>query len=217
MCIMCVYKQESWTDRDARPCICHCARVILDILPWKRRSGDRGHREVRGGIVDRLPGIPIIAVIPTASMTPPLSSSRLYLPLDSHEARMPRFGTKIPFPYLVWNLYSRLELDDGVSGAFMKKKIIVGIAARITRSRLASRFISESSSCGTSRTRNVMSLAFENFFLFIRTIENRVKSGLYVFSCWRLTDSVGNVCLARIGSVSFLPSFPHRRFLPTLR
>lgn len=77
-------------------------------------------------------------------------------------------------------MYSRrLELDDGVSGAFTEKN-----RRRDRRKNneitAGSRLINGSSSCGTSRTRGVISLAFENFFLFTRTIENRVKPGLYV-------------------------------------
>lgn len=126
MCIMCVYKQEPWTDRDARPRICHCARVILDILPWKRRrgGGDRRYCEGNGGIVDQSPGIPIIAVILLASMTPPLSSSSPLTRLAwgahasiRHEAL--RFPSLIS--YETCTCTGWLELDDGVSGAFTEK------------------------------------------------------------------------------------------------
>lgn len=129
-----------------------CARVILDILPWKRRRGHRGHRAGR----DRRS---IAGHTNHCRNTRGIDDTSAILSLARGAHASVRHGT-IPFPYLVRNLYSRrLELDDEVSGAFMKKN-----RRDRRKNNEISRLISGSSSCGTSRTRSVMSLAFENFF-----------------------------------------------------
>lgn len=113
---------------------------------------------------------------------------------------MPPSGTT-PFLYLVRNLYSRrLKLDDGVSGAFTGKK---NRRDRRKNNEItaSNRLISGSSSCGTSR-KDAMSLVFENFFSFTRTIENRVKSGLYVSLTSGLEIPQG--MYASLGSVLYL-------------
>lgn len=119
MCIMCVYKREPVDGA-------RCETVYMPLCPGNSRyPAGRDPGRTRGGeIVDRLPGIPIIAVIPAAPMTPPPFSSRPFLPLDSRAClRSP----PVPFPQLVNETCTRDDSSSTTGSAeHSRKKIVVG-------------------------------------------------------------------------------------------
>jgi len=135
---MCVYKQEPWTDRDARPRICHCARVILDILPWKRRDAARRSGGGRGEGDRRS----IAGHTNHCCNTPGIddTSAVLLFPLQTARTRRACLDSRRHEASLPLSLYETCTRDDsssttGSAEHWRKKKIVVGIAARITRSR----------------------------------------------------------------------------------
>lgn len=133
-CVLCAYISKSGS---------RCETVYMPLCPGNSRYpavAERGNRRSIAGHTNHCRNTR--GIDDTSTILSLVPSPRACL------------ASAIPFPYLARNLYSRrLELDDGVSGAFTKKN---RRRDRRKSNEIGSRLISERSSCGTSRTRGVM-------------------------------------------------------------